>query len=268
MCTMVILRRPGHFWPLLIAANRDENGNRPWDPPGRHWQDRPEVVAGHDRLAGGSWLGINDHGVVAGILNRRGSLGPEAGKRSRGELVLEALDHADAREAARALAALDGTAYRPFNLVVADNRDAIWLRHTGGLHPAGSEKSGASKSASGAARIEVLPAPLGLSMLTAGDLNDETSPRVRRFLPRFRAAAEPDPSTGDWSAWESLMASTERDPADSPRAAMSIITDGPFGTVSGSLIALPQPGTDRKPVWRFASGRPGEAPYQDVALGG
>jgi hypothetical protein len=249
MCTMVILRRPGHLWPLLNAANRDENGNRPWDPPGRHWPDRPEVVAGRDRLAGGSWLGINDHGVVAGILNRRGSLGPESGKRSRGELVLEALDHADAREAVRALAALDDTAYRSFNLVVADNRDAIWIRHTG------------------AARVELLPVPIGLSMLTAGDLNDETSPRVRRYLPRFKAAAEPDPGTGDWAAWESLLASTERDPADSPRAAMTIVTDGPFGTVSSSLIALPQVGTDQKPIWRFASGRPGDAPFKDVALG-
>jgi uncharacterized protein with NRDE domain len=249
MCTMVILRRPGQLWPLLIAANRDESGNRPWDPPERHWPDRPEVVAGHDRLAGGSWLGINDHGVVAGILNRRGSLGPETGKRSRGELVLEALDHADARDAVRALAALDGTAYRPFNLMVADNRDAAWIRHSGG------------------AKVEILPVPIGLSMLTAGDLNDDTSPRVRRYLPRFKAAAEPDPGMGEWSAWEALLASTERDPADGPRAAMNIVTDGPFGTVSASLIALPQPGTDRKPVWLFAAGRPGQAPFQNVALG-
>src|SRR6476659_3255713 len=57
MCTLVILRRPGHRWPVLIGANRDEMIDRPWEPPGRHWPDRPEVVAGLDRLAGGSWLG-------------------------------------------------------------------------------------------------------------------------------------------------------------------------------------------------------------------
>ena len=78
MCTLVLLRRPGHPWPLLLAANRDEMVDRPWAPPGRHWPDRPEVVAGLDRTAGGSWLGLNDHGVVAAILNRRGSLGPAA----------------------------------------------------------------------------------------------------------------------------------------------------------------------------------------------
>ncbi|MGH6912187.1 MAG: NRDE family protein, partial [Geminicoccales bacterium] len=65
MCTVVILRRPDTAWPLLLAANRDEMRSRPWRPPGRHWPDRVEVVAGMDELAGGSWLGINDYGVVA-----------------------------------------------------------------------------------------------------------------------------------------------------------------------------------------------------------
>jgi len=108
MCTLVILRRPDHRWPVLIGANRDEMIDRPWDPPGRHWPDRPEVVAGLDKLAGGSWLGINDWGVAAAVLNRHGSLGPAPGIRSRGELVLEALDHADAAAAAEALAASRG----------------------------------------------------------------------------------------------------------------------------------------------------------------
>src|SRR5580693_2543958 len=127
MCTLVILRRPGQDWPVIVAANRDEMVDRPWQEPARHWPDRPEAVAGRDVLAGGSWLGINDFGVVAGVLNRHGSLGPAPGQRSRGELVLEALDHADAKAAAAALGALEPAAYRTFNLIVADNIDAFWL---------------------------------------------------------------------------------------------------------------------------------------------
>ena len=100
---------------------------RPWLPPARHWPDRPDVVAGIDTLSSGSWLGVNDHGVAVAVLNRVGSLGPVANKRSRGELVLEALDHADARDAAGALSDIDPDAYRTFNLVIADNRDAYWL---------------------------------------------------------------------------------------------------------------------------------------------
>src|SRR6185437_9531743 len=131
MCTLVILRRPDHRWPVLIGANRDEMIDRPWQAPDRHWPDRPEVVGGLDQLAGGSWFGINDWGVAAAVLNRQGSLGPAAGQRSRGELVLESLDHADAVDAAAALSHLDPSAYRTFNLIVADNRDAFWLKHDG-----------------------------------------------------------------------------------------------------------------------------------------
>src|SRR5271167_1515312 len=69
MCTLVILRRPGHRWPVLIGANRDEMIDRPSKPPGRHWPDRPEVLAGLDVLAGGSCPGINDWGVAAAVVD-------------------------------------------------------------------------------------------------------------------------------------------------------------------------------------------------------
>ena len=48
MCTLVLLSRPGHAWPLLVAANRDESLERPWRPPAAHWPDRPGVVGGLD----------------------------------------------------------------------------------------------------------------------------------------------------------------------------------------------------------------------------
>ena len=91
MCTVVLLIRPGHAWPLLLAANRDERLDRAWDPPAAHWPDQPDVVAGRDRSGGGTWMGVNQAGVVAAVLNRQGSLGPAPGKRSRGELPLLAL---------------------------------------------------------------------------------------------------------------------------------------------------------------------------------
>ena len=90
MCTVVLALRPQSPWPVLLAANRDEMAHRPALPPGRHWDDRPDVVGGLDVEAGGSWLALKDSGVVAAVLNRRGTLGPEPGRRSRGELVLEA----------------------------------------------------------------------------------------------------------------------------------------------------------------------------------
>ncbi len=251
MCTLVILRRPDHDWPVLVAANRDERADRPRRPPGRHWPDRPDVIAGIDELAGGTWLGINDHGVVAGVLNRRGSLGPDPRLRSRGELVLEALDHADAVAAADALSAIDGRSYRSFNLIVADNRDAWWLRGPG---PGGD------------GRVALRQVGDGLSMITAHDLNDETgSPRTGLYLPRFRDAAAPAPEAGDWTSWTRILAARESPPGGGPGEAMTVVTDTPFGTLSSSLIALPALHVEgARAVFLYADGRPGEAPYRPV----
>src|ERR1700722_9048122 len=120
MCTVVVLIRPRHAWPLVLAANRDEMLDRAWDPPAEHWPERPGIIAGRDRAAGGTWMGVNRAGVVAAVLNRPRSLGPAAGKRSRGELPLLALEHRSADAAAAALGALDAGAWRSFNLVLTD----------------------------------------------------------------------------------------------------------------------------------------------------
>lgn len=255
MCTVIVLNRPDHPWPILLAANRDEQLDRPWLPPAAHWPDRPDIVAGQDELAGGSWLGLNASGVVAAVLNREGTLGPEAGKRSRGELVLDALDYADALDAAEALGALDSRAYRPFNLVIADNRDAFLLTHRGG----------------DGGRVAVEPLPEGLSMVTAMERDDPDSPRIRLYRPRFLSSTPPDPDSGDWKAWEALLASHDREPGSGLGGAMFIdptskAEAGRFGTVSSSLIALPAIArTEQHPIWRFASGAPENWSWQEVA---
>jgi uncharacterized protein with NRDE domain len=251
MCTLVLLRRPGHDWPLVLAANRDEMIERRAKPPGRHWPDRPDVVAGQDDLAGGSWLGLNDHGVVAGILNRTGSLGPAPGLRSRGELVLEALDHADALAAAMALGALDPRAYRSFNIIVADNRDAFWLRHAG---------------ASGERGVEVRALGPGLAMIAAADLDETETPRLRRFRPRFAAAPAPDPGSRDWANWEALLGDDTPDPKDGTTSAMRFVTERGFTTVSSAIIALPAIGASAKPVFRFRAWQPAPTPWEDIAI--
>ena len=251
MCTLVILRRPEHRWPLIVGANREEKTDRPWAPPGRHWPDREHVVAGQDLEAGGSWLGINDFGVIAGIMNRRGSLGPETGKRSRGELVLEALDHADAAVAARALGAIDPVAYRSFNLFIGDNRDAFWLRSSTDDAPSG---------------ITIHEIPPGVSMITAWDLNDVDSSRIHTYLPRFEAAPAPDPDHGDWSAWQGLLASREFDADAGPRGALCIVTDGTYGTLSSSLIALPATAAGAIAKYLFCPTRPDTGGYQEIQL--
>ncbi len=251
MCTLVLLKRSRHDWPLILAGNRDEMRDRPWTPPGRHWPDRPEVVAGRDDLAGGSWLGINDHGVVAVMLNRFGTLGPAAGKRTRGELVLEALDHADAVAAGQALADLNPDAYSAFNMIIADNRDALWLRHTGD------------------GRMRLSPLDDGLWMLTAADVNDTASdPRIAAFLPRFHAAPAPMPGQpAGWAAWSALQGEGAPTGADTASAGLCFSMPSGFCTVAAHQIALPAPAIDAPdPVTRFAAGPPDVSPFTPLAL--
>ncbi len=254
MCTLVILRRPGTDWPLLVAGNRDEMRERPSASPARHWEDRPSVVAGLDGLGGGSWMGLNDYGVVAVVMNREGTLGPDPGKRSRGELVLKALDYAEAVQGARTLALLDAGDYRPFNLFVADPRNAFWLRNLG---------------APEAGKIEVFDVDSGLHLLSARELDDVSHPRTRIYLPRFRRACTPDPDTGEWADWVALLGSRFYPQDLGPKAAMNLDLPIGFGTVSSSLIALPSnlgSHLNRKPQWWYAEGPPDKTSFTPVVL--
>ncbi|TDH60368.1 hypothetical protein E2C06_22355 [Dankookia rubra] len=244
MCTVILLHRPGHAWPVLVAANRDEMLDRAWDPPGAWWPDLPAVTGGRDRLSGGTWMAANRAGVVAAVLNRPGSLGPAPDKRSRGELPLLAMRESTAAEAAAAIAALPAADWRPFNMVIADRQGGIFLRGEGRGRP------------------EQLPLPPGLSMITALDPNDLASPRTARHLPRFRAAPVPDPVAGDWAGWEALLADDSI--AESRADTLRVPPGDGFGTVCTSLLAIAAGGALD---WRFAAGPAGTAAFRPVAVG-
>jgi len=239
MCTVVLLIRPAHAWPLVLAANRDEMLDRAWDPPAAHWADQQDIVAGRDRSGGGTWMGVNRHGVVAAVLNRQGSLGPAAGKRSRGELPLLALVHRSAAEAAAAIAALDAGAWRSFNLVLADRTGAVFVRGLGHGHP------------------DAQPFTPGLHMVTAHDPDDPDSPRVARHLARFRAAPAPQPD--EWDAWQAILA----DRSGPSGEQINVVPRAGFGTVCSSLLAIP---AASPPTWLFAAGPPHATPFQPVTL--
>ncbi|MBV8916166.1 MAG: NRDE family protein [Acetobacteraceae bacterium] len=240
MCTVIILVRPGHSWPLLLAANRDERLEREWDPPAAHWPDRPGVVGGRDRLGGGTWMAIRG-GVLAAVLNRPGSLGPAAGKRSRGELPLLALEQGCAADAAAWLLEMDAGLYRTFNLVVGDPEGAWFVRGLGKGKP----------------QVRLLDP--GLHIVTAHDPNDPASPRATRHLPRFQAAPVPDPARGLWQDWLALLG----DRAGPRGAALNVPGEGGFGTVCASLAAISADGQGR---WLFAAGPPDMAPFRPVSL--
>lgn len=232
MCSIILnLAETGSF----VAANRDELMARPWSPPAQYWPEFPGVIAGRDETAGGTWMALNREGVMAAVLNRHGTLGPAAGKRSRGELPLMALSEATAQAAAGKIArGIEPGAYRAFNLVVADAHAAFFIR---GL---------------GAGPLTVAKLPAGVTMLTAGEPNDIAEPRIARHLPKFQAQP--------WELWGELLA----DRAPPAASALNIPPRNGFGTVCSSLLALPSGG---RPGWLFAAGPPHRAAFRPVPLG-
>jgi uncharacterized protein with NRDE domain len=126
MCTLIFWYRAFDDFRLIVAANRDERLDRPSAPPSVRQLSRRRVLCPTDGLAGGTWLGVNDRRVFAAITNR--SWNPkQADRRSRGELVIEALNHDDAASAAKTIAALNPQRENAFHLAIADEKTAHLL---------------------------------------------------------------------------------------------------------------------------------------------
>jgi uncharacterized protein with NRDE domain len=219
---------------VLIGANRDEMLAREWDPPGRYWPQIPEVIAGRDRAAGGTWLGLNRRGMIAAVLNRHGTLGPAAGKRSRGELPLLALAEPSLAAARDKILELDTGDYRSFNLVLADAEAGMFFRGVEAGPPA----------------LQMLGP--GTWMITSGDANDLSMPRIARYLPKF--------ATAPAQAWTALL--SDRSPP--VESVLNIPPRDGFGTVSSAFITL---GRDRPPRFLFAPAPPQLDEFRAVSLG-
>jgi hypothetical protein len=126
MCTLVVAFQQWGV-PLLVAANRDEFLARPSLAPAWRTDGPIPVFAGRDVTAGGTWLGLNKAGVFAAITNRWPAASHDD-RRSRGQLVLDALAHSSAEAAADAVGAYSGDQYNGFHLVMADRDRAelVW----------------------------------------------------------------------------------------------------------------------------------------------
>lgn len=113
-------------WPLFIAANRDEfhaRASRPAAP----WPDSPDIIAGRDCVAGGTWLGVTRQGRYAFLTNYRDPSSLLANAPSRGQLVGDYLaGRASALDYVEAVAHHAG-AYNGFNLVVGDLRHCYYI---------------------------------------------------------------------------------------------------------------------------------------------
>ncbi len=248
MCTLAIYFQVAPEWPVIIAANRDEFLNRPATDP-TVLTDHPHIVGGKDLRAGGTWLGLNEFGLVAGLLNRRPSENPNPDARSRGMLCLDALHHRSATDAAEFAGKERGENYNPFNLLMA-SRDAAAVAYNRGSH------------------IEVVSLKPGLHLLTNLDVNDFECPKISRAYGRFADLGERreflrDP-VGLRSELSALLAdhSTQLDPRNGRPNALCLHL-GDYGTRSSSLIFMGRGGEVRH---FFAPGAPCTTAYHDAMV--
>lgn len=92
MCLILFAYQVHPVYKLIVAANRDEFYQRP-TAPAHFWVDQPEILAGRDLEKMGTWMGITTGGRFAALTNYRDPKELSKGKRSRGELVADALKH-------------------------------------------------------------------------------------------------------------------------------------------------------------------------------
>jgi uncharacterized protein with NRDE domain len=223
LCLIVLAWKAREDLPLVVAANRDEWRERPAQPA-HWWPDHPDLYAGRDLKAGGTWMGVTRRGRFAAVTNFRDPAERRSTARSRGELVTDFLLSSESAGTFLAALATRAGDYNGFNLILGDG---ISLWYYG--------------SREGEAR-EVEPGVHGLS----NHLLDEPWPKVIRSTAAIRSAlGEPDPAprlfaaladregvadeslprTGVGIEWERRLAS-------------ALITGEDYGTRASTVVVL------------------------------
>jgi len=262
MCTVVLLVGVHADYPVLVAANRDEFYAREATAP-LVLLESTRAVGGRDLRAGGTWMGVNAHGLFVGLTNQRTWAGPAPSKRSRGDVPLGVLGCHSRNEAEDYLRSLDAREFNEFNLVYGD---------ASGLRCAYARGVGAAMTFEDVAPgVHVLPndvldAPL---FAKAARTAARASTDLRELAQRSAGMGELTPLLRDVIAnhERAPLESIAQPPGGSPfsrelvRELDAVCIHTPtYGTRSSTIAAL-APG--RVAHYLFASGPPCTTPFDD-----
>jgi uncharacterized protein with NRDE domain len=126
MCLIAFAWKAHPEYSLVVAANRDEWHDRP-AAPAAWWSDHPEVLAGRDLQAGGTWLGVTRSGRFAALTNFRDPSDRKTDAPTRGKLVSNFLiGTTSAREYLIALREHAGE-FPGFNLLAGDGNSLYYF---------------------------------------------------------------------------------------------------------------------------------------------
>ena len=223
MCLIVLAWRVRPGLKLLVAANRDEWRERP-AAPAHWWPDHPQIYAGRDLKARGTWMGITRSGRFAAITNFRDPSDKRSAGPSRGELVTEFLLSRETPEGFFSRLAPRAPLYSGFNLIAGDG-DALWY----------------FGSRAGVAR-EIPPGIHGLS----NHVLDEPWPKVLHARGAMQEAlGQPDPSDDLFTmlsdrtvAPDDALPRTGVDMEWERRLSAPLITGEDYGTRCSTVLAI------------------------------
>jgi hypothetical protein len=122
MCTVTVVP---HDAGVRVVCNRDERRSRPQAlPPRVHKVDGCLAAFPIDPVGRGTWIGINDVGLIVALLNRNGRATGAVPhpKRSRGLIARRLLRHGAVDKAWHSVGAIDVSAYAPFSVLLIAGR--------------------------------------------------------------------------------------------------------------------------------------------------
>lgn len=126
MCLIVFSYREHSEYPLILAANRDEFYARPTDVLAA-WRDTPDIIAGRDKVGGGTWLGITRSGRFAAITNFRDPHAHRENAPSRGRLVADYLRGREPPRAYMENLRAHADRYQGFSLLAGDTQELYYF---------------------------------------------------------------------------------------------------------------------------------------------
>jgi uncharacterized protein with NRDE domain len=226
MCLILLSYKMHPFYPLILAANRDEFYDRPTMPAG-FWEDRPDVLAGKDLKEGGTWLGITRKGRMAALTNYRDPFSLKLNAPSRGWLIKDFLCGQEAADLYLERLAGQADRYNGFSIILGDPSRLYYFSNRNGLALLSPGLYGLSNRLLDTAWPKVQRGKENLSSL----LSQRERPAPEDLFALLADQSKPDdhelPDTGIGLEWERILSSI-------------FISSPVYGTRSSSLLMIDQ----------------------------
>lgn len=246
MCLILVAYEVHPQVRLVLAANRDEFWDRPTAPLDA-WDDHPDVVAGRDLKAMGTWMGVNRRGAWAAITNVRDPASVRPNTPSRGRLVADFLTSNVSAPAYAERIRSEADQYNGFNLLVGDPSGIYYVgnRRADPVHRLASGIYGLSNDVLNTPWPKVKTGRQALTELMTSPSDPDPEALFGILRDQTRAADDDLPQTGVPMEWERILSPI-------------LIRSPQYGTRASSVLLVGHHGEIRvyERTWMSGEGAP------------